>query len=62
MPRDRAYELMREAIKGVLPSLEMIARTARNSAARKKLMVQIGQMKEALGAAEDASRSCMNAS
>ena len=62
MPRDRAYELMTEAIKGVLPSLEMFARTARNSAARKKLMAQIEQMKEALGAAEDVSRSRMSAS
>jgi hypothetical protein len=56
MPRDHAYELMRDVLKGLLPSLERIAGTAKNPAARKNLMVQIEQIKAALTAAENASR------
>ena len=56
MPPDQAYELMRDTLKALLPSLERIARTAKNPAARKKLMVQIQQIKDALAAAEEAFR------
>lgn len=54
MPRDHAYELMRNALKVVLPSVETFARTAKSAPAKKNLMMQIGQMKEALRAAEQA--------
>ena len=56
MPRDHAYELMRDVLKGLLPSLERMARTAKNTSARKNLIVQIEQIKDALRAAEEASR------
>jgi hypothetical protein len=59
MPRDDAYELMRDVLKGLLPSLERIARTAKNTPARKNLIVQIEQIQEALRAAEEASRELM---
>jgi hypothetical protein len=55
MPCEHAYELMRNALKAVLPSLETSARTAKSAAAKKKLMTQIKQVKEALQAAEQAS-------
>jgi len=54
MPRDHAYELMRNALKTILPSLETFARIAKSSSAKKSLMVQIKQIKEALTAAEQA--------
>ena len=54
MPRDHAYELMRNALRAVLPSVEMFARMAKSAPAKKKLMMQIGQIKEALKAAEQA--------
>jgi hypothetical protein len=56
MPRDYAYQLMRDVLEGVLPSLEATARTAKNPAGRKQLMAQIKQVREALSAAEEASR------
>jgi len=59
MPRDHAYELMRDVLKGLLPSLERMARTAKNTPARKNLIVQIEQIKDALRAAEEASRQLM---
>jgi hypothetical protein len=55
MPCEHAYELMRNALKAVLPSLETFARTAKSAPAKKKLMTQIKQVKEALQAAERAS-------
>ena len=47
MPRNRAYELMRTALETVLPSMEASVRLAKSSPAKKKLMTQIGQIKEA---------------
>ena len=38
MPRDHAYELMRSALKAVLPSVEMFARMAKSAPAKKHLM------------------------
>jgi hypothetical protein len=35
MSRDQAYELMRDVLKGLLPSLETIARTAKNTPPRR---------------------------
>jgi hypothetical protein len=55
MPCEHAYELMRNALKAVLPSLETFARTAKSAPAKKKLMTQIKQVKEALQAAEQDS-------
>jgi hypothetical protein len=52
---DRAYELMKNVLKAVLPSLETFARIAKSASAKKKLMTQIKQVKEALKAAEQAS-------
>jgi hypothetical protein len=57
MADDRAYELMKHALKAVLPSLETFARTAKSAPAKKKLMTQIKQVKEVLKAAEQASTS-----
>jgi hypothetical protein len=54
MPRNHAYELMRNALKAVLPSIETFARMAKSAPAKKHLMMQIGQIKEALKAAEQA--------
>jgi len=45
---------MKNALKAVLPSVEMFARIARSAPAKKNLMMQIGQIKEALKAAEQA--------
>jgi hypothetical protein len=56
MPRDYAYELMRDVLRGVLPTLEAMARTAKNAAGRKQLLVQIENVRQALKAAEEASR------
>jgi hypothetical protein len=46
---------MRNALKAVLPSLETFARTAKSAPAKKELMTQIKQVKEALQAAEQDS-------
>jgi hypothetical protein len=54
MPRDHAHELMKNALRAVLPSVEMFARIAKSAPAKKSLMMQIGQIKEALKAAEQA--------
>ena len=54
MPRDHAYELMRDALKAVLPSVETFARTAKSAPAKKNLIMQIGQIRAALKAAEQA--------
>jgi hypothetical protein len=54
MPQNRAYELMRIALETVLPSMEASVRLAKSSSAKKNLMTQIGQIKEALKAAEHA--------
>jgi hypothetical protein len=59
MPRDYAYQLMRDVLEGVLPSLEATARTAKNPAGRKQLMAQIEQVRQALRAADEASREAM---
>lgn len=56
MPRDHAYELMRNALSAVLPSVETFARTAKSPPAKKNLMIQIAQIKEALEAAEQATQ------
>jgi hypothetical protein len=55
MADDRAYELMKNVLKAVLPSLETFARIAKSAPAKKKLMTEIKQVKEALKAAEQAS-------
>jgi hypothetical protein len=55
MPCEHAYELMRNGLEAVLPSLETFARTAKSVPAKRKLMMQIKQVKEALNAAEQAS-------
>ena len=55
MPQDRAYELMRNALEAALPSIEACARAAKSTPAKKNLMTQIGQIKEALKAAEQAA-------
>jgi LPS O-antigen subunit length determinant protein (WzzB/FepE family) len=55
MPQDRAHELMKNALNAVLPSVETFARTAKSTPAKKKLMMQIEQIKEALAIAEQAS-------
>jgi hypothetical protein len=55
MPRNRAYELMRSALEAVLPSMEASVRLAKSSPAKKHLMTQIRQVKEALRAAEQAA-------
>jgi hypothetical protein len=57
MPRDHAYELMRNALKAVLPFVETFARMAKSAPAKKSLMMQIEQIKEALQAAEEAAPS-----
>jgi hypothetical protein len=57
MSRDHAYELMRDALKAVLPSIEACIRLAKSAPAKKNLMTQIGQIKEALKAAEQAAPS-----
>ena len=54
MPRDHAYDLMRNALKAVLPSVETFARMAKSAAAKKSLVMQVVQIKEALKAAEQA--------
>jgi hypothetical protein len=46
---------MRTALTAVLPSVETFARMAKSTAAKKSLMLQIGQIKEALTAAEQAA-------
>jgi hypothetical protein len=55
MPCEHAYELMRNGLQAVLPSLETFARTAKSAPAKRKLMTQIKQVKEALNTAEQAS-------
>jgi len=45
---------MRIALKAVLPSVETFARMAKSTPAKKNLTMQIGQIKEALKAAEQA--------
>ena len=55
MPRDRAYQLMRSALEAALPAIEGCVRLAKSSPAKKHLMTQIRQMKEALKAAEQAA-------
>jgi hypothetical protein len=47
--------LMKNVLKAVLPSLETFARIAKSAPAKKKLMTEIKQVKEALKAAEQAS-------
>jgi hypothetical protein len=55
MPCEHPYELMRNSLKAVLPSLETFARSAKNGPGKKNLMTHIKQVKEALKAAEEAS-------
>jgi hypothetical protein len=52
MPSDHAYELMRNTLKAVLPSLEMCARMAKSTPAKRNLSLQILQIREVLKAAE----------
>jgi hypothetical protein len=52
MPTDDAYELMKDTLKAVLPSLEECVRMARSTPAKKHLKTHIGQVREALKAAE----------
>jgi hypothetical protein len=51
---------MRNTLKVVLPSVEMFARMAKSAPAKKHLMMQIGQIKEALKAAEQAGPPCLD--
>jgi hypothetical protein len=46
---------MRNALKAVLPFVETFARMAKSAPAKKSLMMQIEQIKEALQAAEEAA-------
>ena len=46
---------MRNALKAVLPSVETFARTAKSAPAKKNLIMQVGQIKEALRAADQAA-------
>jgi hypothetical protein len=46
---------MKSALKAVLPSVETFARTAKSTPAKKNLMMQIAQIKEALAVAEQVS-------
>jgi hypothetical protein len=48
---------MRNALKAVLPFVETFARMAKSAPAKKSLMMQIEQIKEALQAAEEAAPS-----
>jgi len=45
---------MRDALISALPTIETSARTAKSSAAKKKLRTQVQQIREALDAAEKA--------
>jgi hypothetical protein len=51
---------MSNALKAVLPSVETFARMAKSAPAKKNLMMQIGQIKEALRAAEQAGPPCLD--
>ena len=61
MASDHAYEMMREALTSVLPAFETYVRTAKSSAAKKKLRTQLNQIKEALDAAEQTSLQASDA-
>jgi len=61
MASDHAYELMREALTSVLPVFETNVRTAKSSAAKKKLRTQLNQIKEVLDAAEQTSLQASDA-
>jgi hypothetical protein len=55
MPKQRAYELMKDTLADVLPSMEACARAAKSAPAKKKLLAQIQQVKQVLKLAEEAS-------
>jgi hypothetical protein len=57
MPSDHAYELLRDTLKAVLPTLESCARMAKSTPAKRSLNSQIGQIKKALKAADQAESS-----
>ena len=53
MPKQRAFELMKNTLAEVLPSIEACARAAKSAPAKKKLLVQIQQIKAVLKLAEE---------
>jgi len=54
MSKDDAFDLMQDALKDVLPSVEEFAKRAKNPAAKKKLTAQVQQIRAALKAAAEA--------
>jgi hypothetical protein len=52
MPQ-RAFELMKNTLTEVLPSIEACARAAKSAPAKKKLLAQIQQIKAVLKLAEE---------
>jgi hypothetical protein len=54
MTRDEAYEAMKTALRDVLPEIEVIARSAKNVAARRAAQARALQIREVLKAAEEA--------
>ena len=55
MTRSEAYEAMQTALREVLPDIEVIARSAKNVAARKAAQARVRQIREVLKAVEDAT-------
>jgi hypothetical protein len=54
MTRNEAYEAMKAALRDVLPDIEVIARSAKNVAARRAAQARVLQIREVLKAAEEA--------
>jgi len=53
MTKDEAFALMKKALEDVLPDVDTYARTAKNTAARKKAQARARQIREALQAARE---------
>jgi hypothetical protein len=53
MARDQAFDLMRDALKNVLPTIEDLAKHAKNTAARRQAAARAEQIKAALQAAKE---------
>jgi hypothetical protein len=62
MQNDLAYDFMRDTLKAVLPSLEMCARMAKSTPAKRNLSLQIAKVKDALRLAEQAELHSVQAS
>jgi hypothetical protein len=54
MTRNEAYEAMQTVLRDVLPDIEVIARSAKNVAARRAAQARVLQIREVLKAAEEA--------